>query len=133
MKTKEEMDKMTIEMKKMKEASRINAKEKGMATALKGIISPILKALADEGATVLSLNEPIFFEDLAASTYEKTHHDNIRIVKLLSEGFVTVEQIEDGMADGNVYEEILIPYEVLTVEVMAEILSEVGFSRYEAY
>jgi len=132
MKTKEEMDKKMLEMQKMKEANRINANRRGMDTALKGIISPILKALADEGATVLSLDEPIFFEDLAAFTYEKTHSDNIHIVKLLSEGFVTEEQIED-MADGTIYEEILIPYEVLTVEAMAEILSEVGFSRYESY
>ena len=132
MKTTEELNKKMIEMQKMKEANKINAKRKGMATAVKGIISPILKALADDEATVLSLNEPIFFEDLASLTYEKVHTDNIHISKLLSEGFVTVEQIED-MADGTVYEEILIPYEILTVEAMAEILSEVGFSRYESY
>ena len=132
MKTTEELNKKMIEMQKMKETNKINAKRKGMSTAVKGIISPILKALADDEATVLSLNEPIFFEDLASLTYEKVHTDNIHISKLLSEGFVTEEQIED-MADGTVYEEILIPYEILTVEAMAEILSEVRFSRYEAY
>ena len=100
------------------------------------ITAPITRELEIDVATMLSLDNPIFYENVASEVWEKCNTDHVSIAKLLRNGFVTVEQITD-MSDGGIpissYEEIAIPYGVLPTETMAEIIGEVKRKMYESY
>lgn len=90
------------------------------------ITASILEALAENEARVLTLENPIVLENPVAPS----------IAKLLADGFVTVERVED-MADGFIsassYEEIATPYEVLPIETLAEILTVVNSGKFETH
>jgi hypothetical protein len=91
------------------------------------ITAPILEALAENEARVLSLENPVVLENPVAS---------LSIAKLLADGFVTVERVmemAEGFISAKSYEEIATPYSVLPIETMAEILTEVNSGKFESH
>lgn len=100
------------------------------------ITAPILEALAENEAIVLSLENPVVLDNLPLCMAEDNGSDNVSIAKLLADGFVTVEQIvnmAEGFISASPYEEIATPYEVLPIETMAEILTEVNSGKFESH
>ena len=111
-------------------------KEETIGMIVNQITAPIMRKLEIDEATTLSLDNPIFYENVASGVWEKCNTDHVSIAKLLRNGFVTVEQITDmsnGIIPASTYEEIVIPYGVLPMETMSKILHEVASNRYESY
>ena len=111
-------------------------KEETIGMIVNQITASITRELEIDEATMLSLDNPIFYENVASEVWEKCNTDHVSIAKLLRNGFVTVEQITDmsnGVIPTSSYEEIAIPYGVLPTETMAEIIEEVKQKMYESY
>ena len=92
------------------------------------LVAPIVETLASENGTRIVLDTPIFHESISGNLFEKFNTDQIEIVHLMKNGFVTTQDLENTSSTVGL-EQLASPYEELPLEVLAEIVNVVKAPR----